>query len=263
MRHVGAIALREIRSTFSTPIAYALFTVYAVLGGVVFFLTLSDFLNEVNAAQVRGQLQLLQILNLNTDVIGPSIGFFCVLFALLLVPVLTMRSFAEERANGTIELLLTSPITPTELVLGKYLGVVTMIGVLVLLTGLYPGLLFVFGDPEPLQTLAGLMGLLLLGCGLAAIGCFCSAVTSSQMIAALLSFVAGLMLLLFSSFSDQLARRGGPDWLGSAVSYLGTGEHFGNMVAGSVRSEDLVYWALMIVLFLFLARAVVDSLRWR
>jgi len=258
MRHVAVIAGRELRSVFVTPTAYVALTVYSVLGGVLFFLTLGNFYSRVQQLQATGAFQALEYLNLNEAVISPCLTTFGVVL-LLLLPILTMRTFAEERSQGTLELLLTSPLSATELVVGKYLAVLVLLAVLTAITAVYPAILFLYGDPEPLQTLSGLVTFFLYGASLAAMGCFISAMTASQILAALVTFVSGLLLLLV----DEVAVLGVSPWISAVARYLGSESHFANGVTGRVYIEDLVYFASFIFLFLFLARHAVEWMRWR
>lgn len=258
MRHVGAIAGRELRSIFSTPVAYVMFSVYLVFSGFAFFLSLTGFLSALQQIQAFQRFDLLEQFNLNTSVIEPSLGIFSFVF-LLLIPLLTMRAFAEEQATGTIELLLTSPLTIWEIVLGKYLAILAVIGMLVGLSALYPALLFYYGDPELLPTLAGLMGLFLYGAAFAAIGCLISSLTRSQISAALVTFFAGMILYLIDYFAE-LSLQGTSQ---QVVRYLGLRVHFDELVSGVVKTDDLVYFAVVVVFFVSGVRAATESLRWR
>ena len=258
MRHVGAIAGRELRSIFSTPVAYVMFSVYLVFSGFAFFLSLTGFLSALQQIQAFQRFDLLEQFNLNTSVIEPSLGIFSFVF-LLLIPLLTMRAFAEEQATGTIELLLTSPLTIWEIVLGKYLAILVVLGMLVGLSALYPALLFYYGDPELLPTLAGLMGLFLYGAAFAAIGCLISSLTRSQISAALVTFFAGMILYLIDYFAE-LSLQGTSQ---QVVRYLGLRVHFDELVSGVVKTDDLVYFAVVVVFFVSGARAATESLRWR
>lgn len=258
MRHVGAIAGRELRSIFSTPVAYVMFSVYLVFSGFAFFLSLTGFLSALQQIQAFQRFDLLEQFNLNTSVIEPSLGIFSFVF-LLLIPLLTMRAFAEEQATGTIELLLTSPLTIWEIVLGKYLAILVVIGILVGLSALYPALLFYYGDPELLPTLAGLMGLFLYGAAFAAIGCLISSLTRSQISAALVTFFAGMILYLIDYFAE-LSLQGTSQ---QVVRYLGLRVHFDELVSGVVKTDDLVYFAVVVVFFVSGVRAATESLRWR
>ena len=258
MRHVGAIAGRELRSIFSTPVAYVMFSVYLVFSGFAFFLSLTGFLSALQQIQAFQRFDLLEQFNLNTSVIEPSLGIFSFVF-LLLIPLLTMRVFAEEQASGTIELLLTSPLTIWEIVLGKYLAILVVLGMLVGLSALYPALLFYYGDPELLPTLAGLMGLFLYGAAFAAIGCLISSLTRSQISAALVTFFAGLILFLIDYFAE-VSLQGTSQ---QVVRYLGLRVHFDELVTGVVKTDDLVYFAVVVVFFVSGVRAATESLRWR
>jgi ABC-2 type transport system permease protein len=258
VRHTGTIAARELRGLFSTPVAYVLLALFLVIAGYFFFIGLGVFLQELQMIQAMRRMDMLPEWNLNRRVIAPSFGTFSVIF-LLLIPLLTMRAFAEERAQGTVELLLTSPLTTWEIVLGKYLALFAMVGLLVLFAALYAGLLFLYGNPELLLTLAGLIGLALYGAALAALGCFVSTLTRSQMIAAVVALIAGLVLFLL----DVVAQITPPGAAQELLRYLGLRSHFENMLGGELRSEDLVYFGAVIVLFLVLARTSVESLRWR
>jgi ABC-2 type transport system permease protein len=258
VKHIVAIARRELYSMFSTPLGWVLLGLHLVFTGYLFFAALQEFMSAVERVQASQQLQFLNMLNLNTHVIGIAFGAYEIVLILLL-PLLTMRVFAEERANGTIELLLTSPVTSTELVLGKYLSILAVIGLMVLLTSLYPGLLFVYGNPEVLQTLAGLLGLFLLSAALGALGCFTSTLTRSPTIAAVTALIVGLMLFLAGLLADQVPAA----WASAVVRFLALGPHFDGMLEGLIRSEDLAYFAGFIAFFLTLARTGVESMRVR
>jgi ABC-2 type transport system permease protein len=258
MRHVGTIALRELRSLFSTPVAYAMLAGYMVLAGYFFFIGLGIFLQQIQQIQAFQMTHLLEQFNLNDRVIAPAFGSFSVILVLLL-PLVTMRVFAEERSQGTLELLLTSPLSTWEIVLGKYLATAVIVLILVALSASFPLLLALYGDPEMLQTAAGLIGLAAYGWMLAAVGCFASALTKNQIIAAVVALLIGLILYLLS-YAGQLAPEGPAR---SVLSYLAIGEHLDPALSGRVRTEDLVYFAISIVFLLALVRTSLESLRWR
>jgi ABC-2 type transport system permease protein len=237
-----------------------MFAVYLVFSGFTFFLALSGFMAVLQQIQAFQRFDLLEQFNLNTSVIEPSLGLLSFVF-LLLIPLLTMRAFAEERAHGTIELLLTSPLTIWEIVLGKYLAILAVLTMLVGLSALYPAMLFVYGDPAPelLPTLAGLIGLFLYGAAFAALGCFVSALTPGQMSAALVTFLVGLILFLIDYFAE-VSLQGTTQ---EVVRYLGLRAHFDQLVSGVVKTDDLVYFGVVTVCFLTGVRAITESLRWR
>jgi ABC-2 type transport system permease protein len=243
---------------FSTPVAWTLLAGYLLLTGFFFFVSLGIFLQQIQQIQAMQLFDYLSRLNLNSYVIAPALGS-CSFILLFVIPLVTMRVFAEERANGTFELLLTSPLTVWEIVLGKFGAALAFVTLLVLLSALFPALLFAYGDPEGLQTLAGLIGLFAFGAALSALGCFASILTRSQIIAALVS-ILGALLLYMLGFAAQLAPEGAPR---AFLEYLSIGSHFDTMLGGLIRGQDLVYFAAFVLFFLALVRAVLESLRWR
>jgi ABC-2 type transport system permease protein len=258
VRHTLTIARRELGSLFSTPVGWVVLSAYLVMAGYFFFVGLGVFLQQLQQIQAFQLTHLLDQFNLNERVIAPALGSFSIILVFL-IPLVTMRMFAEERANGTFELLLTSPLSAWEIVLGKYLATATVIVLLVALSGLFPALLFLYGDPEWLQTVAGLLGLLGYGLMLGALGCLASALTRSQMIAAVVAVFAGLLFYLLE-FAAQLA----PEGFGrSLIHYVAIGGHFEPWLRGEIRTQDLAYFALSIVFMLSVVRLLVESLRWR
>lgn len=258
MRHVGTIAARELHSVFTTPIAWVLFAAYLVFAGYLFVLGLGFFLQQIEQIQAFQAFHLLERFNLNQGVIAPAIGTLA-LVVVLAMPLLTMRAFSEERANGTVELLLTCPLSSWEIVLGKYLAILAVAFLLVALTAFYPAVLFYYGDPELWQTFGGLLGLFLIAAGMGAVGCFISALTKSQIIAAVIGIIGGLVFWLF----DLLAQARGMESFGEGLAYLGIRPHFEGALEGLIQTPDLVYFALLIAFFLTLARTALESLRWR
>jgi ABC-2 type transport system permease protein len=257
MSHIWTVAKREISALFVTPLGWILLGLHLVFTGYLFFATLSEFVRYVERIQTMQAMQMLEQLNLNDQVIFPALGAYELVF-IVLIPILTMRAFAEERSNGTIELLLTSPVTATELVLGKFLAVLLVVGLLVGLSALYPALLFVYGNPELKQTIAGLLGLFLLGAALGALGCFTSTLTRSPAIAAITAIIAGFMLLVANFAAQQV-----PGTLGEIVRYIGVSDHFEQPLRGLIRAQDLAYFGVFIAFFLVLARTSVESMRVR
>jgi ABC-2 type transport system permease protein len=264
VRHVGAIAGRELGSLFASPAAYAVLTLFAVLAGFFFLSGVLQFQEYVIRMQSFQMMEQLEGLNLNDHVIAPFFHVMSVVM-LFLIPGITMGVFAAEKANGTQELLLTSPITIWELVIGKFLAAAAFVGLLVLLVALFPGILFLYGDPEIGKTAAGLLGLLLVGLVYAAIGCFASSVTSSQLIAFFLAFVLLLLLWMLGFLADLGAAggAGGAEATGDLLRWLSSAEHFESMVMGLVDTKDLAYFAVMIGGFLVLTKTAVESVRWR
>jgi ABC-2 type transport system permease protein len=265
VKHLGAIAGRELRSYFVSPVAYVVLVLFAVLGGFFFVASVLSFDANVSQAQQFQAFDFLNELNLNDHLLMPfyQIMWIVVLF---LVPGLTMGLFASEKTNGTQELLMTSPITIWELVLGKYLAAAAMVTLLVVMLGAWTGILFLYGDPEPAKTLSGLLGLWLIGLTYAAVGCFASSLTRNQLIAFFLALVLLLILWLLAVVAD-LGAAGGAEAAGSGFSdllrWLSSADHFEDLMKGLVDTRSLAYFGFMIGSFLLLTKAAVESVRWR
>lgn len=257
MRNILAIAGKDLRSYFTSPIAYVVLTGYLLLAGWFFFNLLANFNQLLMAYMSFSAPDMLEAMNLNEMVVAPLLLNLAVVLVIL-VPMITMRSFAEEKRNGTYELLMTSPITVFEIVAGKFLGGFVFILMLVLLTGLYPLILIWFGDPEVGIILSGLLGLLLLGSSFVAIGLFTSSLTDNQIIAAV-SCLVTLLLLYIIAWPAQSAG----EVLGPLLRYLSLTEHFNELVKGVIDTRDLVYFVSVIAVALFLTLRSVESLRWR
>ena len=259
MRHIGKFAGRELRSLFVSPVAYGVLSLFSVLASVFFLLDVSWF-HEL-AGRVQQYQAYDQQLNLNEHLIGEFYGSISVIL-LFLIPAITMGLFAAEKTNGTEELLLTSPVTAWDIVLGKLLGAGLFVSILIGIVGLFPGLLFLYGDPEVGRTLSGLLGLMLVGWVYVAIGSFASSITRSQIIAFLISLVLLLVILLLPAVADLGVAAGSP-WLGDVCSYLSANAHLEQLVKGIVDTGDLAYFAVMIASFALMTKASVESARWR
>jgi ABC-2 type transport system permease protein len=265
MKHLPAIAGRELRSYFVSPVAYVVLTLFAVLGGFFFIASVLSFDANVSQAQQFQAFDFLEQLNLNDHLLAPFYQIMWIVI-LFLVPGLTMGLFTAEKTNGTQELLMTSPITMWELVLGKYLAAAAMVTLLVVMLGLWTGILFLYGEPELMKTLAGLLGMWLIGLAYAAVGCFASSLTRNQLIAFFLALVLLLILWLLSVVAD-LGAVGGAAAAGGGVSdllrWLSSADHFEDLMRGLVDTRALAYFGFVIGTFLLLTKAAVESVRWR
>jgi len=197
-----------------------------------------------------------ETLNLNQDLIRYVLLSTSVVL-LFLVPMLTMRSFAEEIRSGTIELLLTSPITDFQIVLGKFFGALFLYATMLALTFLHMGILFLFGDPEWKPLLVGYLGMLLLGAAFISFGLVFSSLARNQIVAGFLTFGTFLFLWLIE-YAES--------WAGAAsglVTYLSVTKHLEEFAKGVVDSRDVIYYLTFIGLGLLLSRQSLESLRWR
>ena len=177
---------------------------------------------------------------------------------LFVMPMITMRTYAEEKRSGTIELLLTSPVTDVEIILGKFVGAVGLFAGLLAVTVLYVGVLFGLGRPEIPPVLSGYLGLLLLGSCFLSVGLFISSTTKNQMVAGAATFVVALMFWIINWFSDSA----GPT-IGPILTYLSITQHFDDFAKGVIDTKHVVFYLSFIAFGLFLTLKSVDSERWR
>lgn len=257
MRNVLAIAAKDIRSYFVSPIAYVVMTGFLLLGGWFFFNLLARFNFLLQLYMSFRNPQAMEQLNLNEFVIAPLLHNLSVVLVIL-IPVITMRAFAEEKRAGTYELLMTAPLSVTEIVLGKFLGAFVFVFLMLLLTTVYPLILIAYGNPEVGVLLSGFAGLLLLATAFLSVGLLTSSLTENQIIAAVSCLVVLLLLYVISWPAETAGER-----MGAVLRYLSLTEHFAEMVKGVVDTRNLVYFVTIIVLALFLTQRSVESLRWR
>ena len=254
MSNILAIAHKELKSYFSSPIAYIAIGLWALLYGYFFFAILNFFVRQSMQMNQFGP----QALNLNQQLIRPLLQNVTILI-LFLMPMVTMRTYSEEKRSGTIELLLTSPITDFQIVLGKFFGALSLYAVMLLVTLLHLGALYFYGGrPEWKPIITSYIGLLLLGGCFVAIGLFVSSLTKNQMVAGVGTFVVLLLLWIINWMADSA----GP-WLGEIMRYLSITEHFDDFGKGVIDTKHLVFYLSVIVFGLFLTLKSVDSERWR
>lgn len=246
MRTTLTIAGTEARRIFVSPLAWA---VLAVLQGIVGFVFLSLLLDY--AAHPAESDQYLGM----SDYIGGGLYGFATILLLLIMPLMTMRLFAEERKSGSLTLLLSSPASLVEIVLGKFLGLgVFMLAALALLA-IMPLTLLIGTNLDLGRIAAGLFGLLLLMGSFGAAGLFISTLTREPTIAAVTSFGLLLVVWLFGILGTR------PGLLGEVFTYLGLIGHFESLRRGVFNSADVVYYLLFTALFLWLAVLRLDSER--
>lgn len=262
MKHVASVAGRELRGLFVSPVAYGLLALFAVLSGIFFIVTLSAFQEWLMRMMQFQAMDRMAEMNLNDDMIAPFYQSMAVVL-LFLIPGITMGVYAAEKTNGTQELLLTSPLTIWDIVLGKFVAGAVFVAALVGIVGLYPAVLWIYGNPGPDfgKTAAGLIGLLGVGWMYVAIGGFASSLTRSQVVSFLLSFVLLLMLMFLPAIADLGVA--GASGARDVFRYLAADAHLEPLVKGLVDTKDLAYFATMIGVFLLLTKASVESVRWR
>ena len=258
MRTALVIAGREIAAYFVQPIAYVVMTVFLLLGGWFFFALLRrfDMVQEMYLAMQNPTA--LQRMNLNQMVIEPLLHNLAIVLVIL-VPAITMRTFAEEKRSGTYELLLTAPVRTGEVVAGKFIASAVLIVVMVALAGVFPLILVLFGNPELGVMASGYLGLTFLGVAFVSIGLFTSSLTQNQIIAAISCFGALLLLYVIS----WPAEAGGGGAASTVLRYLSLPEHFAAMVQGIIATKDIIYFLSVMAIALFLTQRSVESVRWR
>ena len=257
MRNVFTIAGREVRSYFSSPVAYVLLAVYLALAGYFFFALLSAFNQSLAIYSMMRNPEMLQRFNLNEMVIRPLLHNMSVLL-IFIIPAITMRMFPEEKSAGTYELLLTSPVGVGEIVAGKFLGGLVLVGFMVLLSGFFGILLLAYGNPELPLMLSGYLGLALMAVSFLAIGTLVSSFTDNVVIA----YTGALFALLVLYTIGWLGETVQGTW-GAVVNYVSITDHFQELLKGLVDTKDLVYFATVLVVSLFLTQRSVESVRWR
>jgi gliding motility-associated transport system permease protein len=248
------ICQKEWNSYFRSPIAYLVMAFFAILSGYFFYVAVVYFMQMSIQGAMQGQSQPMSV---NEMVIRPLFANISVL-GLFIIPMITMRLFAEEKRTGTIELLVTSPITDWEIILGKWLGAVALYASILGLAALSMITLFFYGSPDWRPMLVGFLGLLLQGAALLAIGTFISTCTRNQIVAGVAGFSVSLLLWVLdwlSSFQDSVLAKG--------VAYLSVLQHFDSFSKGVLDLKDVLYYMSAIFIGLFLTARSLESLRWR
>jgi ABC-2 type transport system permease protein len=257
VRNAITIAGKELRSYFVSPIAYVVLTGFLLIGGWFFFNLLARFNFLINIYAAMRNPQMAEQLNLNDAVIAPLLHNLSVVL-IILMPMITMRTFAEEKRLGTYEMLMTSPLSVREIVAGKFLSTLVFVLIMIGLTGIYPLILVAYGNPEIGVIAGGYLGLLLLAVTFASVGLFTSSLTENQIIAAVTCFVILLLLYVIAWPAETAGST-----LGEVLKYLSLTDHFAEMVKGVIDTKDLCYFVSVIALALFLTERSVESIRWR
>jgi len=257
MRNIVTIAGKEIRSYFSSPVAYVLLAAYLALAGYFFYALLIAFNQTLQIYSMMRNPEMLTRFNLNQMVIVPLLHNMSVLL-IFIVPAVTMRMFPEEKRAGTYELLLTSPVRVGEIVLGKFLGGLALVLLMVALSGLFGLLVTIYGNPELPMMLSGYLGLALMAMSFLAIGTLISSFTDNVVIAYVGSLFALLVLYTIGWLGETVQ-----GVAGGLIRYASITDHFQELTKGVIDSKDIVYFATLLVVGLFLTQRSVESVRWR
>jgi ABC-2 type transport system permease protein len=254
MRNIWTIYRKELNSYFVSPIAYILLLMFALIFGFFFWNALGMFVYYGIESQMRGQSMAM---NVNEQVIRPLLSNISVV-GLFFIPLITMRLFAEEKRNGTIELLATSPVRDTEVIAGKWLAAVTLYATMLLFTAVNFSFLFRYGNPDWKPLAIGYLGLLLQAGALLAIGTFVSTLTKNQIIAGAVTFGVCLLLWVLEWVSGYETAT----WA-RVLAYMSVITHYESFAKGVLATKDAIYYVTLIFLALFLTSRSMESLRWR
>jgi ABC-2 type transport system permease protein len=254
MKNVWIICRKELKSYFASPIAYGLMAFFAAISGYFFYVAVAIFVRRGMESQMMGRGMpmdmgewIVRPLLMNISVIG-----------LFLIPMITMRLFAEEKRTGTIELLATSPVRDIDIILGKWMAAMLLYMSILGVSALNFSFLFLYGKPDWRPLLVGYLGLILQGGCLLAIGTFLSTTTRNQIIAGTATFAVCLLLWVLDWVSSYETAA----WA-QVLSYLSVVTHFETFAKGVLEIKDIVFYLSMIFFGLFLTARSMESLRWR
>ena len=254
MRNILIILRKELNSYFASPVAYLLLTMFAIIFGFFFWNSVGYFNMMGLESQMRGQSFPMSV---NEYVIRPLLSNISVI-GLFFIPMMTMRLFAEEKRQGTIELLATSPVRDSEIIIGKWFAALILYAVMLLFTAINFAFLFKYGNPDWRPMAMGYLGLLLQAGGLLAVGTFISTLTKNQIIAGAATF--GVCLLLW--VLEWVAGYETATWA-KVLAYMSVITHYESFGKGVLDSKDAIYYVSLIFLGLFLTSRSLESLRWR
>lgn len=233
MKNISSIYLKELRSYFSSPVAYVAIAMFLFLAGFFFF-----------AISIANRQPSVEATIYNVTVI-----------LIFLMPLISMRLLSEEKKSGTLELLLTRPVREHEIVIGKYFASATVLLVMLLPTISYGVILHYLAKPDVIPMLTGFLAVLLSGLAFLALGLFASSLTENQVVAAVVAFTIILVLYLLNWITSSL----GPD---NPVGYFAISSHFDDLAKGVVDMRDVVFYVSFILFWLYLTTKVLDTKRW-
>jgi gliding motility-associated transport system permease protein len=253
MSNILAIAQKELKSYFASPIAYVIIGFFALVFGYFYIVSIDFFVRASLQMGMPGQGQI----NIHNMAIRPLFQNVSVI-ALFVLPLITMRTYAEEKRTGTIELLLTSPLTDFQIIMGKFLGAVGLYTMMLAVTVIHMVILFTYGNPEWKPIATGYLGLFLMGASFISIGLLISSLTKNQIVAGMITFVV-LLLLWTIGWMQETA---GP-LTQKILQALSLTDRFDDFTKGIIDLKHVVYYLSFISFGLFLTAKSVDSERWR
>jgi ABC-2 type transport system permease protein len=252
--NILAIAHKELKGYFASPIAYVVIGLYAIMYGYFFYALLLYF--DRQSMQMAG-LGGGQPVNVNEGLIRPVFLNTTVIF-LFILPMVTMRTYSEEKRSGTIELLLTAPLTDFQIIAGKFLGAMGLYAAMLAVTIPHIAALFWLGNPEWIPIVVTYLGLLLMGGCFISVGLFISSLTKNQIVAVMATFTVFLMLWVINWIASFMGPRAQ-----DVLNYLSITDHLDDFTRGVIDTKHLVYYISFISFGLYLTMRSVDTERWR
>ena len=254
MKNTWIICRKELKSYFASPIAYGLMAFFALIAGYFFYVMTAVFVQRSFEGQMMGRGMPMDV---NEWVVRNFLSNVSVI-GLFVIPMITMRLFAEEKRTGTIELLVTSPVRDIEIIVGKWLAALLLYLGMLLIAALDIAILFAYGKPDWKPILTGFLGLALQGGCLLAVGTFISTTTKNQIVAGTATFAVCLLLWVL----DWVSAYETAAWA-KVIGYLSVLTHFEPFSKGVIDTKDVIFYVSLIFLGLFLTARSMESLRWR
>jgi ABC-2 type transport system permease protein len=255
MNNILAITHKELKSYFASPIAYVVIGLYDLVYGYYYYAAVRFF--ERQSIQMAGLGAGTPAVNINEQLIRPVFQYSMVVF-LIILPMITMRTYSEEKRSGTMELLLTSPITDFQIIMGKFLGAMGLYAAMLGVTLIHMVLLFWVSQPEWMPILTSYLGMLLMGGCFMAVGLLISSLTKNQIVAVVATFAVFMMFWMI----NWIAQFMGPTSQ-AVLNYLSITTHLEDFMGGVIDTKHVVYYLSFIAFGLFLTARSVDVERWR
>ena len=255
MNNILAITHKELKSYFASPIAYVVIGLYALVYGYYFYAAVRFF--ERQSIQMAGLGAGTPAVNINEQLIRPVFQYSMVVF-LIVLPMITMRTYSEEKRSGTMELLLTSPVTDFQIIMGKFLGAMGLYASMLGITLIHMVLLFWVSQPEWMPILTSYVGLLFMGGCFMAVGLLISSLTKNQIVAVVATFTVFMMFWMVNWIAQFMSPTSQ-----AVLNYLSITGHLEDFMGGVIDTKHVVYYVSFIAFGLFLTARSVDVERWR
>jgi len=255
MKNIFFLFKKEFKSYFVSPIAYVVISIFLVICGYFFYRDLVYF--SILSLQAGYDSSLQSSVNINELILRPlfsNMGFVLI----FLVPLLTMRVFSEEKKLGTLELLLSYPVSDIGVIAGKFTASLGVLLIALGITSVFPIILFILGEPETGPIISGYLGLILMGISFLCVGIFFSALTENQIIAATATF--GTLLLFWAIGWSSIFV---PGTLGKILSEISIFNHFNNFAKGIIVTSDLSFYIISSLIFLYLTNIILQQRAWK